>query len=114
MKHHLGVAFGPEDVTEAAQPFAHLDEIVDLAVEHRLIAAVGIGHGLVAGGGRVEDGEPGVGQADGAVVPDAFVVGAAVAQQADHGRQHRRGNAAAIQSQDSTNSAHTRFPWFAI
>src|SRR6185312_2660477 len=69
-----------------AKAFAQGEVVVDLAVEHDDMAAVGRMHGLVAGRGKVEDRQASLCQrhAGGFVAPFATVVGAAVAEPGRH------------------------------
>ena len=87
-EQHLGVALGAEGPAGAGELRAQRAEVVDGAVEHERVAAVGRDHRLVAVGG-IEDGEAshaegGVGQ-----LGNAAIVGAAVEHRVAHSGNSR-------------------------
>ncbi len=67
--------------------YAQLDMVVQFAVEDDLVASAGRGHGLMALGREVQNGQPpmGQGQAQLRVGPDPAVVRSAVVQTRGHG-----------------------------
>ena len=79
LQHHLGVGVGTEATALGFELGLELAVIVDLAVEGDGERAVGAVHRLRAALGKIDDGEPPVGEADPAVgrQPVAAAVGAA-------------------------------------
>lgn len=101
---HLGVGVRAEGVA----PFefaAERAEVVDLAVEGDPDGPVLVGHGLVPGGRQVEDGEPPVREADGAVDVHARVVGAAVPDGVGHRAEEVGGGVTAGVTEDEAGDA---------
>ena len=78
-EHDLGVGVAAPSVAVFFEFGAEVLEVVDLAIEDDFVAAVGAGHGLVAEGGEIEDGEAAVAEGDAGfgIGPGAFVIGAA-------------------------------------
>ena len=101
-QQHLGVAAAPEPFALGLQPLAQVGVVVDLAVEHQLPAAAGGGHRLVAAGGEIEDGQTGLHQAGGGVLPGACIVGAPVG----NGGPHPLGEGARLGAEQARDAAH--------
>ena len=82
---------GAESVAGVLQLAPERKMVVDLAVEGDPNGAVRIGHGLGGGIGKVDDGEPAVGEADAAVLgfPASLSVGSPVRHAVAHGLQGR-------------------------
>jgi hypothetical protein len=72
------------------QAFAELEMVVDLAVVDGDEPAARRGHGLLAGGGKIEDGEPAVAERDLMLrlQPRSGAVGPAIGDRAGHPGQH--------------------------
>ncbi len=85
-----------------------LQVVVDLAVENDLVAAVGTGHRLVTGGGKVEDCEPPMpeGDAGRGIQPQPLVIGAAVGDGIQHAPEHGAGVLREAGLDESRNAAH--------
>ena len=68
------------------QLLAQLAEVVNLAIEDDLVAKVGGGHGLMAFGTQVQNGEPTVAEPHRGIFakPTALVVGTAMSQAIAH------------------------------
>ena len=94
----------------AARPevLAQRDVVVDLAVEGDLDAAVLVAHRLPPGGAEIDDGEAAVAEDDAAVLglPQALVVGSAVAHGVAHGGDSAAVNAGAVAPHDADYPAH--------
>ncbi len=90
LDQHFRIRMAAQHDTVLAQPLGELAVIVDLAIIGDDIAAVGAGHGLVAGGADVDDGEAAVAQSDARfrVDPDAAIIGAAMTQRFGHCGNH--------------------------
>ena len=110
VEQHLRVRVGAEFVTLLGQAVAQGHEVVDLAVEGDDEGVLAMGHGLVAGGRRIDDREPPVAEADPAVggQPVTKIVGAADGHRVPDRRQlrllDRRGMGAV--GQDRDDAAH--------
>jgi hypothetical protein len=85
-ENDLGVARGPEGLTQGLEIAADLLEVVDLAIERDGAPGPRVDHGLGPGFAQVDDGEPAVSEDDflTAGVPQARPIGPAV----PHGRAH--------------------------
>ena len=85
----VGVTSPRRRVPLRLEPRTHVFRVVDLAVEHEHIAAVGGDQGLVAGRARVQHGQPteAQGEAGSLVDPRALGIGPAGAKSGRHGRQ---------------------------
>ena len=72
-----------KSATQLRQFAAQLAEIVDLAVENDHETSVGGQHRLMAGGRKVDDGEPPVREAYATAIgnPRAFIIGPAMGEQ---------------------------------
>ena len=85
-QNHFGVRGGVEDVAQFLQLGPNLGKVVCLAIVGDPIAPVIVGHGLVTGGGEINDGQPPVPQGNlvGFIEIDAPVIRPAMR----HGRGH--------------------------
>src|SRR5207245_74756 len=87
---------------------AKLAEVVDLAVEDDVELAVGARHRLTTGD-EIDDGKPCHAEPDARTIvadPRPLVVGAAMLQRPQHGRERARGNAADVAG-DAAHQAET-------
>jgi len=106
---HLGVAARAEGVSQSLELRAQLEVVEDLSVEDDPERPVLVGERLLAGG-KVDDREPGVGQAGALVTVDAELVGAPVMESARHRAQFRRGRPSGrgVKSDDASDPTHAR------
>src|SRR2546425_1124360 len=105
---HLGVARRGERPARRGEPGAKLAEVVDLAVEDDVELAVGARHRLTTGD-EIDDGKPCHAEPDARTIvadPRPLVVGAAMLQRPQHGRERARGNAADVAG-DAAHQAET-------
>src|SRR6185369_4990067 len=86
--------------------------IVDFTVEGDPDSAVFVGHGIVARGRKIDDGEASIAEPDAAIFGnvDSGVVGSTMAHRIAHARHERLGYSALTHTVfvDSTNSAHSQ------
>ena len=87
------------------QLLAQLEVVIDLAVEDQDRVAVLADHGLMAGGRKIDDGEPAESERGVVVGINAPIVRAAVAHQI-RGAHHALGHLRRVRSDGSKNSAH--------
>lgn len=105
MQNHFGIGAGGELVAFLNEILAQFEVIEDLTVEDDPERAVG-GMQRLRAARDVDDAEAGVSQADLLVHVDPDVVGAAVAQGADHAAKHAPIREGVIETADSGNPAH--------
>ena len=89
-QHGLGVGLAAPGDAGAGELGAQLAKVVDLAVQHDDVAAVGRDHRLVAARGQVEHGEPPVGQGHPPLGPQARIVRTPPAQALGRGDDRAR------------------------
>ena len=103
---HLAVGARTEIVAPRLQLCAQLDEVVDLAVEDNLDAAVLVAEGLVSGGGQINHGQAPVAQTHTGRIPSALAVRATRGQGAKHRRQYGLRDGSTRRIDQAGNSTH--------
>ena len=88
LQENLGVRVADEMLSFPFQVPANVEKVVDLAVVGDHIAAAMRGHGLVAGGGEIQDRQPAAGERNARrlICPHSAVVGSAMPEGTVHGR----------------------------
>ncbi len=108
-QHHCGVAARIELFPLGRQALPQVAEVVDLAVEDHHVSRHRVHHGLGAGGRKVENGKPAVGQqrAPAARIRRGDPGPAGVRAAVDHGVVHprQRGAVRLVQSSDDPGDA---------
>ena len=105
--HHLGIAATPEAVPQRLELPAEALVIEDLAVVDELDRAVLVREGLGAGRREIDDPEPPRHQADGPVLEDGALVGAAVLDHLPHRLEDvGRGRPTRPKLEDAGDAAH--------
>ena len=92
VQDHLGIGVGAKAVAPGHKFPAKLGEIIDFAVVHQVDRVIFVGHGHMARGGQVQDGQAPAAEAQiGAVrrhvLPNPGVIGTAVRLAIGHGPQ---------------------------
>ena len=108
VKDDFGVGAGVEGVTEGGELVAEFEVVVDFAVEGE-VEGVGSGvHGLMAAGGKVDDAEAAMGEAEAVLAPDAVIVAATVVEGIDHGVELMLVDGLSVAMPDAGDAAHIK------
>src|SRR5450756_1874239 len=86
-QQHLGVGVSAKSLSRPFQLFAQFPEVVDLAVEHDHVTAIGTDHGLVAQRRQIDDGQAHEPELHRPLSPDAVIVRAAMVEAGDTARE---------------------------
>src|SRR6185503_16640871 len=89
LEENFGIAGGPELDAPGLQLGSQRSIIVDLAVVNQRVPAVATPEGLIAPGGKIQEGETGVREPDPLGGKDRQIIGPAMLEQARGGVQAR-------------------------